>query len=293
MAEITISRVDAAGVQQEESKGADRVSLHVQAYKPGDCIVFTVQGVNFIWIHIAEGVKDCMVYLPKGEYTFPIPTGEALVGFAPGTFDGEQTVTAWAATEQEWKTYRNLALNPLDVRLMDEMVDPDAPEWSNPTDSKSMAEGKVLGFPHAYANRVTRNEGSFYARNAIDGVINKGGHGPWPYQSWGGAVHEDLSYTVYFGRTVEVDKMVLYLRSDYTLNELGQEHDTYWHTAILEFSDHSELEIHPVKTGDAQTFKFPQINTEWVKFKRMDPFHTEKSQNFAALMQIEFWGQDK
>ena len=293
MADITIARLDASGVQQQESKGTDTAVLQVAAYAAGDSVRFTAEGTAFVWICIAEGVKEALIYLPGGSYRFPIPTGEALAGFAPGTFDGAQTVTARAATQEEIHTYRNLALNPLDVRLKAEMVDPDAPEWSNPTNSAAMEQGLVTGYPHAYANRVTRNEGCFYARNAIDGVITAGGHGPWPYHSWGGAVHEDLSYTVYFGRTVEVDKMVLYLRSDYGLNELGQEHDTYWHTAILEFSDHSELEIHPVKTGDAQTFAFPAIETDWVKFKRMDPFRTDKSLNFAALMQIEFWGRDK
>lgn len=44
------------------------------------------------------------------------------------------------------------------------MVNPDAPEWSNPEDSEAFLNGEITEFPHAYANRVTRNEGCFYAR---------------------------------------------------------------------------------------------------------------------------------
>ena len=65
------------------------------------------------------------------------------------------------AAESELKEYRNLCLNPFDYRLACEVVDPDAPEWSNPTDSKAIELGEVKAYPHAYANRVTRNEGLF------------------------------------------------------------------------------------------------------------------------------------
>ena len=49
----------------------------------------------------------------------------------------------------------------------------------------SQAISQVSAFPHAYANRVTRNEADFYARNAIDGCKDGTNHGNYPYQSWG------------------------------------------------------------------------------------------------------------
>ena len=62
-------------------------------------------------------------------------------------------------------------------------------------------------FPHAYANFVTREEPCFYARNAIDGVINNQGHGNYPFHSWAGGARNDLEYTLDFGKEVEFDKL--------------------------------------------------------------------------------------
>ena len=118
------------------------------------------------------------------------------------------------------------------------------------------------------------------------------GHGKYPYHSWGGAVHEDLTYAVYFGRPVSIDKLVLYLRSDYHVDDQGREHDTYWHTAFIELSDGFTTEIHPKKLADGQEFSLGQHTTSWLKLSRLDPLQHDKSQNFAALTQIEVWGSD-
>lgn len=288
---ITIQWLSADGARKGEASGEGVVTLTSAGYAPGD--VLSISGPHHLWLQVTQSVMESMVYLPDGRFTFPIPYDEEAVrGFAPGAFEGTQTVTARPAEKDDIAAYRNLALNPADRRLPEEVVDPDAPEWSNPTNSEAVANGLVHCFPHAYANRVTRNEGCFYARNAIDGLSTKGGHGDYPFHSWGGAVHKDLSLTVYFGRTVNIDKIVLHLRSDYSLNEQGQEHDTYWNVAILEFSDGTEVEIHPEKTGDPQEFPFTPRKTDWLKFKRMDPVQIEASQNFAALNEIEVWGSE-
>ena len=195
------------------------------------------------------------------------------------------------ATQDEIMEYRNLALNPMDFRVGDEVNDPDAPEWSNPTVSKAVERAEIGLFPHVYANRVTRNEGCFYARNAIDGVSTPGGHGDYPYHSWGGAVHEDLTLMIYFGRPVKVDKFGLCLRSDYSINEEGKEHDTYWHTALIELSDGFEMEINLKKLSETQYFELGKHTTTYLKLSRLDPLQHDKSQNFAALNQIEVWGK--
>lgn len=291
MSNLTISLQSQQGTIRQTASGEQTVTLSIPNYQQGDCLLFQCTPNSAVWVQVNDAVAKALVFAPTGSFDFPIPSGEALRGFAPDTFAGPQTVVMEAATQEDLDTYRNLCINPLDRRLEQEVVDPDAPEWSNPTDSAAVAQQKVAAFPHAYANRVTRNEGSFFARNAIDGIVTGGGHGDYPYHSWGGAVHEDLSFTVYFGRKVTTDKIVLFLRSDYTQNESGQEHDTYWHTAVLEFSDGSELAIHPKKTGEGQPFSFDPKQTEWVKFKRMDPMQIPQSQNFAALEQFEVWGR--
>ena len=70
-------------------------------------------------------------------------------------------------------------------------------------------------FPHASANFVTREDPCFYERNAIDGVMNNQGHGAYPYHSWAGGARNDLEFFLDFGRDVEIDKLVFFLRADF------------------------------------------------------------------------------
>ena len=290
---LTIEQVNAGGAVTAMASGRSDVTLATPAYAPGDKLVFHTEDARYVWVKIHETVAEAMIFVPDGVFSFPVPEGEALRGFAPGTFDGGQVISMREATAAERKTYRNLCLNPLDIRVPGEVVDPDAPEWSNPTDSKAVAAGEIAAFPHAYANRVTRNEGCFYARNAIDGMATPGGHGDYPFHSWGGAVHEDLTLAVYFGRPVRADKLVLCLRSDYNTDGQGREHDTYWHTALIELSDGFKTEIHPQKSAEGQVFDLGEHTTQWLKLSRLDPLQHEGSLNFAALNQIELWGEDQ
>ena len=94
------------------------------------------------------------------------------------------------------------------------------------------------------------------------------------------------------GEGIEIDKLVLYLRRDYALDDVGREHDTYWHTALIEFSDGFSQEINPKKSADGQEFDFGKHKTEWLKLSRLDPLQHDGSLNFAALTEIELWGID-
>lgn len=255
-------------------------------------IVITSDEAKYIYISWKGVMTDFIAYTPSGSFEFSIPQGEALRGFENDVFCKDSSIEVREATDSEIYTYRNLALNPMDFRLSEEVTDPDAPEWSNPTESQAVKDGKTELFPHAYANRVTRNEGCFYARNAIDGVSTPGGHGDYPYHSWGGAVHEDLTLMIYFGRNVCIDKIGLCLRSDYNMYEPDKEHDTYWHTAQIELSDGYRVEINPQKLAQTQYFELGEHTTTYLKLSRLDPLQHEGSQNFAALNQIEVWGSD-
>ena len=104
-------------------------------------------------------------------------------------------------------------------------------------------------------------------------------------------MHEDLTLAVYFGRTVTADKLVLCLRSDYNKDAQGREHDTYWHTALIELSDGYRTEIKLQKSAEGQVFDLGEHQTEWLKLSRLDPLQHDGSLNFAALNQIELWGR--
>ena len=288
---LKIEQRNSSGELSAAATGTNSTVLEIPSYAPGDKLVFYTDA-KYVWIKLHETVAEAILYIPDGKFVFSIPEGEALRGFAPGIFQGAQKVSMRTASEEEKQTYRNLCLNPLDYRLPSEVVDPDAPEWSNPTDSQAIKNNEITAFPHAYANRVTRNEGCFYARNAIDGLATPNGHGDYPYHSWGGAVHEDLTLAVYFGRPVRADKLVLCLRSDYQTDAEGREHDTYWHTALIELSDGFSTEIHPQKSAESQVFDLGNHITTWLKLSRLDPLQHEGSLNFAALNQIELWGKE-
>lgn len=289
---MKIELLDTTGNIRYAAEGESEVLLNIDSYNDGDRLVFKSNDSKYVWVSIHKDIAECLIYLTNSEFHFDIPTGQAKAGFAPNTFSGNQTVRMRAASDNDIHSYRNLCLNPLDYRRPSEVVNPDAPEWSNPKDSEAFLNGEITEFPHAYANRVTRNEGCFYARNAIDGYSDPNGHGNYPYHSWGGAVHKDLVFSVYFGRPVKVDKLVLCLRSDFSLDDKGREHDTYWHTARIELSDGFGTEIHPIKTPNNQEFELGEHTTEWLKLSRLDPLQHDMSQNFAALTQIELWGKD-
>jgi len=153
--------------------------------------------------------------------------------------------------------YRNVAVNPGDVR------------------------GKAAGYPHATSNSECRNEPCFAARCAIDGLTENRGHGK-RFPSWGPDKRKDLWWKVEFGRAVEVDKLVLYLRADFP-------HDRHWHTATIEFSDGSREKVRIRKTHEPQTFPFAKRKVTWL---RLTDLVQDEPMGWCALTEVEVWGRD-
>ena len=268
--------------------GNDVVNITIPGGNGGKVIRIDTDS-KYIWLCL-EGIKEkAIIYIPDGKYEFCIPQGEFARAFERGRFEEEFVFLAENAKEDEIYSYRNLALNPLDAQFDSEVNQYDAQNYVNPIDSVAVKKGEVLAFPHIYGNRVTRHEGSFFARNVIDGINSMGGHGDYPYHSWGTSQYEDACIIIYFGRKVAVDKACLALRSDYSPLPNGVEHDTYWVSATLEFSDGTKEVIHPIKTGEYQEFSFPERVVEWIRLKELVP---ERWDNFASLNQIKVMGKD-
>jgi len=267
-------------------EAVDDASITIPGGKGGKTITIETDK-KFLCLQLV-GIKDeAIIYIPNGKYEFIIPAGEFTCAFESGRFETEFKFSARVPTEDEIHSYRNLALNPLDAQFDCEITQFDAENYVNPIDSAAVENGMVLGFPHIYGNRVTRHEGSFFARNVIDGISTPGGHGDYPYHSWGTMQYEDATIIVYFGRKIKTDKVCLALRSDYKPLPNGVEHDTYWISVTLEFSDGTEEIIHPVKTGEYQEFSFAEKCTKWVRLKKLIP---ERWDNFASLNQIKIMG---
>ena len=182
--------------------------LYKGTYEQGDEIRFATD-YEYAVVQVNQAVKPARVYLPTKEFVFRLPLeGINPAVYAPGAFSSDLHVCS--IKPDTLRGYRNLAENPADQR------------------------GDVTAYPHATANVETRDESWFCARNVIDGEHIANGHGPWPYGSWGIGARTDAELTLDFGREVEVDKMVLYLRADFP-------HDAYWIQGSVLLDDGFEM----------------------------------------------------
>jgi hypothetical protein len=192
MASIEVFR---GGACVAQASGYGEVNLlFAQAYEPGDEIAFTADSPR-ARVRVDSCLETARLYLPNRTFRFRVPlAGDGPAPYPPGAFQGDRHLLSLSADESDER--RNLAVNPLDQRE---------------------ASG---AYPHASANVETRGESVFFARNVLDGITAADGHGAWPYQSWGIGAREDAELTVDFGREVEIDTVILYLRADFP-------HDAY------------------------------------------------------------------
>jgi hypothetical protein len=161
-----------------------------------------------------------------------------------------------AGCAETTRQYRNLALNPKDTR------------------------GPAVTYPHATSNSECRNELCYAAKNAIDGNTANRGHGP-KFPSWGPDQRTDLWLKIDFGRAVEVNKVVVYIRADFP-------HDAYWKSGTIEFSDGSKENISFKKTAAPQEFTFATRHIEWL---RITDLVQDEPLGWCAFTEVEVWGR--
>ena len=232
--------------------------LYRGSYQEGDGIRFTTD-YEYAIVQVDQAVKPARVYLPTCEFTFRLPLeGINPAVYAPGAFEGDMHLCS--IKPDEVGSYRNLARNPADQR------------------------GDVTCYPHATANVETRDESWFCARNTIDGEHIADGHGPWPYGSWGIGARTDAELTLDFGRKVEVDRMVLYLRADFP-------HDAYWIQGTVTLDDGAEISFPLEGINGPQAIDLGgkhQIRS--LKLHKL--IKCDNPSAFPALRQIEVYGVD-
>lgn len=202
-----VKDVEIQVIRNESTVAQGKNQIDFGKYKPGDIVRLTT-AEKFVSIKLCDEIEETIVYIQNGKFEFTIPSGDDAKVFKNGTFDADKNViTAIVVSEEKLSEPRNLAFNPLDFRYASEVTKFDAKKGTLPVNSAAIENNEVLAYPHAYANRITRNEAQFYARNAIDGINTKNGHGYYPYQSWGGGLYDDLEFVIYFGREVTVSKI--------------------------------------------------------------------------------------
>lgn len=262
MTELTLSVQNAAGTVLASAAGEGECWLvYGPEYAPGDCLsVSCGQAGQFLMVCLDDALAPALVYCRGTRFSCPIPFGEARSVFSPRAFSGERHyLHVRLAAPCEIAARRNLALNP----------------WA------THAPGGL--YPCASANVETRGEMVFAAKNAIDGLKANTFHGEWPYTSWGINRDPRAVWTLEFGRVVELDEAVFYLRADFP-------HDAWWKKATLSFSDGSRLTVPLEKTAAGQRFPFSPRKVEWVRLDGLEK--ADDPSPFPALTQLELWGHD-
>lgn len=235
--------------------------FYEQAYEEGDKVRVTLaEEGQFLKVKIDDAMAETIIFIKGNSWTYTIPSKDNIhVSYPTHAFAGEKHYLSFCIpSEEEVRSYRNLAFNPLDQNKKEE------------------------AFPHASANVETRNEATFFARNAIDGILANTDHGFWPYQSWGINRQADATLRVIFGKKVEVDRAGIALRADFP-------HDSYWTQATLAFSDGTREVVSLEKDEDLQFFDFEKREVEWVEIKEL--IKAEDESPFPALTQLEIYGR--
>lgn len=240
------------------TQGAQEASLLYEgSYQAGDQILFQADGDHAV-VQVDQQLMPARVYLPRGRFTFRPPLeGDGLAVYPPGAFTGEGHLLFIRPDDDN--AWRNLACNPADQR------------------------GATDAYPHASANVETRNESVFAARNVLDGQHIAGGHGQWPYGSWGIGARTDAELTLDFGRVVEIDALSLYLRADFP-------HDAYWIETTVTLDDGHEQTFSLEGRDGAQRIALGAHRARRLRLHRL--IKCDDPSAFPALRQIEVFGRD-
>lgn len=232
--------------------------VYTEEYNEGDRIVLETSDKNIhVMLQLDDAMGSALVYLTD-TLTYGIPFGEKRICYSPKVFTGTRHyLYAREVAIDDVKLYQNLALNVYDQH------------------------GDTNCYPHATANVETRGESVFAARNAIDGVCENRSHGEWPYESWGINQQDDAEITVWFGREVMTDKIVLYTRSDFP-------HDNWWKQVTLTFSDGISIQWELEKSSLPHILKFQKKKITWVRLSNL--IKADDPSPFPALSQIEVYG---
>ena len=272
---LTLKIIGSDGAVKFERKGMKIEACYKGELTEGDKIKVLLSNCDFIAVKLDETLAESIVWVPNKSFDFPIPTERQLkMCYHPNAFKGDTHVISVREPEdEEIYGYRNIALNSHD------------------------RHAPVKSYPHASANFVTREEPCFYERNAIDGVINNQGHGSYPYHSWAGGARNDIEFFLNFGREVEIDKLVFFLRADFAHDpKTGIPHDSYWKNIDIEFSDgeviHGEFELDNTdlnpKNSEGKVIAFEKKTTKSIRLFNFT--QVTEILSFAALSQLEVYG---
>ncbi|MCB5237323.1 hypothetical protein AB1L07_20030 [Niallia alba] len=232
-------------------------------YEDGDEIeVFVEKKNQFLMVKLDESMDSTIVFIPDHIWKYKIKMEQTSKEAIPDNrfTNKRHYLYVRNATNEEINRYQNWALNPHDQK-------------------------DFLGaFPHASANVETRNDATFFACNAINGIHANNSHGSYPYQSWGINQQSDATLTIDFGRPVEVDKVSITIRADFP-------HDSYWTEVTMLFSDESSETFRLQKTKNPQSFVFKKRTVTYVQLTKL--VKANDVSPFPALTELEVYGLNR
>lgn len=251
--------ISASGEVRAQASGYNIDFTYNGKYEKGDKLSVRLKDCEYVKLKLDDTLKESIVYAPYKRVELEIPFDDLGINYDENAFGGDtHRIIISEPDKEEICKERNIALNPYD-------------RYDN-----------NLYYPHASANFVTRGEGCFRERNAIDGVVHNELHGYYPYHSWSGGAREDLNYKLDFGRDVKISEIIFYLRADFP-------HDTYWKNLTVEYSDGSETQCSFEETADAQHIKPAEEKiTKYIILKNFK--QAVQPLTFAALSQIDVIG---
>ena len=238
------------------------IASRALCYELGDFVrITTSEKGRYLVVKLDETLDSSLIYLRGNVWEYVIPLEPHLRKAIPDIAFMGKALNVWTryAKDYEIGQYRNLALNPHDQK------------------------DDTGAYPHASANVETRNDSTFFAKNAIDGCYANYDHGPYPFQSWGINRDPNAALRIDFGRKVRVDGVGFVLRADFP-------HDSYWTEVSLRFDDGTSHTFETLKKAGIQSFSIPEIVTEYVVFEKL--IKADDESPFPALTQIEVYGSE-
>lgn len=259
---ITLSIFNKSGELKSKHDADKNVYLgYKEEYKAGDVIQVEMSTENnYLVVNLDSAINESLIYVPGKIWKYQVITETFGSAYPPNLFKGDRHyLSVRYATEHEILQERNIALNPHDQK----------------EDNGA--------YPHASANVETRNDTTFYARNAIDGILANEDHGRFPYQSWGINQDPNARLRIDFGRIIKINELGFILRGDYP-------HDSYWTQGTITFSNGSEQNFKFDKLMEEQRFEIEEKEIEWLELHSLIKAKDESV--FPALTQLLVYGKD-
>jgi hypothetical protein len=237
----------------ESARGAELVLPGF--LRPND--VLRVRGAQSLQVRLGP-LPEAEIFSAGGEWAWTVPPADDQVLPTSVYKEAGLRLTVRPLRDPQRSAYRNLACNVF-----------------------AEAGAVAAAFPHATASSACRSEPHFSARCAIDGYEDNGGHGSFPFQSWGPERSDRPWLAVDFGRTVRIDRLDFVLRADFP-------HDEAWIAGEICVDGKRVAGVRLEKTAGAQRVLFEPAEGRTVAIKDLQ----WGKPGWCALTELRVWGLD-